>query len=94
MEEKKPIEIEMFYTFTCPNCRILKHRLDKVLPQFGNRFELIRSHANSPMGMIRTMKLGIHAVPALMIDKKVVFRKVPTKEELTQKLNSYLSFNL
>jgi len=35
------------------------------------------------------MKLGIHAVPALLIDNKVVFRSVPTKEELIQKLNSY-----
>jgi predicted DsbA family dithiol-disulfide isomerase len=89
MEENKPITIEMFYTLTCPNCKIMKRRLDEVLPKFGNRFELKRSHASSPMGMIKTMKHGIHAVPALMIDKKVVFRSVPTTEELTQKLNSY-----
>ena len=89
MEENKPIIIEMFYSFTCPNCNLMKRRLEEVLPQYGNKFELKRSHASSPMGLIKTMKYGIHAVPALMIDKEVVFRSVPTKEELTQKLNSY-----
>jgi hypothetical protein len=41
------------------------------------------------MGMIRTLKLGIHAVPALLINNRLVFRSVPTKEELINKLNSY-----
>jgi len=89
MEEKKPVIIEMFYTLTCPNCRILKHMLNEVLPRFGNRFELKKSLASSPIGMIRTMRLGIHAVPALLIDKEIVFRYVPTKEELINKLSSY-----
>jgi predicted DsbA family dithiol-disulfide isomerase len=89
MEESKPIEIEMFYTLTCPNCKILKRQLDEVLPQFGKKFEFKKSNASMPVGMIKTMKLGIHAVPALLINKKVVFRNVPTKEELINKLNSY-----
>ena len=89
MEEKKPIPIEMFYTFTCPNCRIMKRMLDEVLPQYGDNFELKKSNASLPVGLVRSMKLGIHAVPALLIDNKVVFRSVPTKEELIQKLNSY-----
>jgi predicted DsbA family dithiol-disulfide isomerase len=89
MEENKAIPVEMFYTLTCPNCRTLKRMLDEVLPQFGNKFELKRSLANSPMGMIRTMKLGIHAVPTLLIDDKIAFRSVPTKEELIKTLNSY-----
>jgi len=89
MEEKKVVTIEMFYTLTCPNCRTLKRMLDEVLPQFGNKFEFKRSLANSPMGMIRTMKLGIHAVPTLLIDDKIAFRSVPTKEELIKTLNSY-----
>ncbi|MHC1702350.1 MAG: thioredoxin family protein [Tenuifilaceae bacterium] len=89
MEEKKVIPIEMFYTLTCPNCRTLKRMLDEVLPQFGNKFDFKRSLANSPMGMIRTMRLGIHAVPTLLIDDKIVFRSVPTKEELIKTLNNY-----
>ena len=89
MEEKNKILIEMFYTLTCPNCRILKSMLDEVLPQFENKFELKKRLASSPIGMYRTMKLGIHAVPALLIDNKIVFRNVPTKEELINKLNSY-----
>ncbi len=89
MEEKNPIVIEMFYTLTCPNCRIMKRLLDEVLPQFQDRFVLKKSMANSPIGMVRTMKLGIHAVPTLLIDKQIAFRSVPTKEELINKLSSY-----
>jgi len=89
MEEKNPIIIEMFYTNYCPNCKILKRMLDEVLPQFGDTFELRKSHASSPIGMIRTLKLGIHAVPALLIDHKVVYRNVPGKDELIKKLSSY-----
>jgi predicted DsbA family dithiol-disulfide isomerase len=89
MEEKKPIVIEMFYTLTCPNCRIMKRLLDEVLPQFEDRFVLKKSMANSPIGMVRTMKLGIHAVPTLLIDKQIVFKSVPTKQELIDKLSSY-----
>jgi predicted DsbA family dithiol-disulfide isomerase len=89
MNEKSPIVIEMFYTLTCPNCRIMKRLLDEVLPQFQDRFVLKKSMANSPIGMVRTMKLGIHAVPTLLIDKQIVFKSVPTKQELINKLSSY-----
>lgn len=89
MGERKPILVEMFYTLTCPNCKVLKHMLNEILPQFGDKFEFKKSLANSPMGMIRTMKLGIHAVPVLLINQEIVFRKVPTRDELLNKLNSY-----
>ncbi len=89
MDVKKPIPVEMFYTLTCPNCRTLKRMLDEVLPGYGNKFEFTRSLANSPMGMVRTMKLNIFAVPTLLINNEIVFRSVPTKEELIEKLNSY-----
>lgn len=89
MEERNPVPIEMFYTLTCPNCRMLKHMLEEILPQFGDKFELKRSLANSPIGMIRTMKLGIHAVPTILINNKIVFRNTPSREELINKLNNY-----
>ena len=89
MENQQPIIIEMFYTLTCSNCRVLKRMLKEILPQFGNKFEFRKSMANSPIGMVRTMRLGIHTVPTLMIDNKIVFKSVPTKEELIDKLNSY-----
>jgi predicted DsbA family dithiol-disulfide isomerase len=89
MEESKPILVEMFYTLTCSNCRALKHMLNEILPQFGDKFELKKSLANSPIGMVRTMKLGIHAVPVLLINHEIVFKKVPTRAELINKLNSY-----
>jgi len=89
MENQQPIIIEMFYTLTCSNCRVLKRMLKEILPQFGNKFEFRKSMANSPIGMVRTMRLGIHTVPTLLIDNKIVFKSVPTKEELIDKLNSY-----
>jgi uroporphyrinogen decarboxylase len=91
MKDKSTVPIEMFYTLICPNCKILKRMLDEVLPQYGDKFQLKRSLANSPMGMVRTMKLGIHSVPTLLIDNKITFRSVPKKEELINTLNSYIN---
>ncbi|PKP22201.1 MAG: hypothetical protein CVU05_04880 [Bacteroidetes bacterium HGW-Bacteroidetes-21] len=89
MKAQNPIVVEMFYTLTCPNCKTLKRMLDEILPQFGDRFQFKKSLANSPMGMIRTIKLGIHSVPALLIDNVVVYKSVPTKDEIVKKLSSY-----
>lgn len=79
----------MFYTLTCPNCRILKRMLNEVLPEFGDKFRLETTLANLPVGMVKTMKLGIYAVPTLLIDNKIVFREVPTKQDLINKLKTY-----
>jgi len=59
MNDKDTVTVEMFYTLTCPNCKILKRMLGEVMPQYGDKFQLKKSFANSPMGMVRTMKLGI-----------------------------------
>lgn len=91
MNNKSVVTIEMFYTLTCPNCKILKRMLDEVLPQYGDKFQLKKSLANSPMGMVRTMKLGIHSVPTLLIDNKITFRSVPQKEELINTLNRFIN---
>ena len=79
----------MYYTLTCPNCKVLSRMLDDVLPQFGRKFVLKKTNANMPVGMIKTMKLGIHAVPTLLVDQKIVFRSVPTRKELINSLSSY-----
>ena len=89
MDKKAPITIEMFYTLTCPNCRILKRMLKEVLPDFGDKFKVETTLANLPVGMIRTMKLGIYTVPTLLIDHKIVFREVPSKQVLIDKLKTY-----
>jgi predicted DsbA family dithiol-disulfide isomerase len=89
MEKKEPVKIEMFYTLTCPNCRVMKRMLQEVLPQFGEKFKLETTMANLPVGMIRSMKLGIHAVPTLLIDNKIVYREVPSKQDLVNKLKMY-----
>ena len=91
MDNERTVTIEMFYTLTCPNCKILKRMLDDVLPQYGDKFQFKRSLANSPMGMVRTMKLGIHSVPTLLIDNKITFRSVPQKEELINTLNRFIN---
>jgi len=91
MNNKSLVTIEMFYTLTCPNCKILKRMLDEVLPQYVDKFQFKKSLANSPMGMVRTMKLGIHSVPTLLIDNKIAFRSVPQKEELINTLNSFIN---
>lgn len=64
--------------------------LKDVLPEFGDRFELKTTLANGPIGMVRTLKLGIHAVPTLLINNEIVFRSVPAKQELINKLKTYL----
>ena len=86
---KEPIKIELFYTMTCPNCKIMKRLVNDVLLAYGNKFEIKQTLANMPLGMVRTMKLGIHSVPTLLINNEIVFRSVPTKQELINKLNTY-----
>lgn len=89
MSNEDPIVIEMFYTLTCPNCRTLKRMLQEVLPEFGDKFKFETTLANLPVGMVRTMKLGIFAVPTLLINNEIVFREVPTKQDLINKLKMY-----
>jgi predicted DsbA family dithiol-disulfide isomerase len=89
MDKRTPLIIEMFYTLTCPNCKILQRMLDEILPTFGDKFVLKKTMANAPLGMIRTIKLGIHSVPALLINNEIAFKQVPAKQELITKLNNY-----
>ncbi len=89
MEKPTQLTIEMFYTLTCPNCKVLQRMLNEILPDYRDKFVVKRTMANAPLGMIKTMKLGIHTVPALLINNEIVFKQVPTKQELINKLNSY-----
>ena len=89
MGKRAPVTIEMFYTLTCPNCKILQRMLDEILPTFGDKFILKKTMANAPLGMIRTIKLGIHSVPALLINNEIAFKQVPSKQELMNKLKIY-----
>ncbi len=79
----------MYYTLSCPNCRNLQKMLDDVLPQYPDTFKFSKTLASAPVGMIKSMRLGIHSVPALVIDKKIAFRGVPAKQELINYLNQY-----
>jgi predicted DsbA family dithiol-disulfide isomerase len=84
-----PVKIEMFYTLTCPNCKPFKRMITEVLPEFGDKFKFKTTLANAPLGMIRSMKLGIHTVPTVLIDDVIVFRELPARQELINKLNMY-----
>jgi len=89
MDKCVPVTIELFFTLTCPNCKILQRMLDETLPAFGDKFVLKKTMANTPLGMIKSMRLGIHSVPTLLINNEIAFKQVPTKQELMNKLNIY-----
>jgi len=89
MEKRKQVPIEIFYTLTCPNCKILQQMLEEILPEFGDKFVLKKTMANAPLGMIKTLKLGIHTIPTLMINNEIAFKQVPSKQELMNKLKIY-----
>jgi hypothetical protein len=88
-DKPKPVTLEMFYTLTCPNCRPFKQLLNEVLPEYGNKFEFKTTLASGPLGMIRSLKSGIHTVPTLLIDGVIVFRELPARQDLINKLNMY-----
>lgn len=91
MSKDEAIIIELYYTLTCPNCKVMERLLNDVLPQYGNRFKLKKTLANGPVGYFKTLKLGIYAVPTLLIEDKIVFKSVPSKLELTDKLNQIVN---
>jgi len=86
----KPRRVEFFYSLTCPNCKVLEKMLEDVLPLYSP-IEFRKVLVSSPAGYFRSLKLGIHSVPTLLIDGNVVLRSVPTREELVQKLNKFFS---
>ncbi len=91
MSESKPTVIEMYYTLTCPNCRTFQRMLDEVLPGFGDRFIFKKTLASGPVGYIKSLKLGIHSVPTVLVDSQIAFRNVPSRNELIEKLNHYIN---
>ncbi len=86
---KKQLTLDLYYTLMCPNCKTLITLLNEVLPGYNDKFQVKKVLASSPFGMVKTMKLGIHTVPTVVINNKVVLKAVPTKEELIQLLNQY-----
>ncbi len=68
---------------------MFKKMLEDVLPQFKGKFEFKKTLASSPIGFIKTAKLGIHSVPTVLINNEIVWREVPTKQKLINKLKMY-----
>lgn len=87
---QQPVQLEMYYSMTCPNCKILDRMLNDVLPGYGDKIKLKKILISSPSGYIKSLKLGIHSVPTLVLDGKIIFRQVPEKSALIQKLNQTL----
>lgn len=79
-------EVELFYGITCPFCRTAKTLLKKILKENLGKFTFKQTLISSPKGMIRKYKLGIYAVPAILIDGEIVFRGLPGEEELKNAL--------
>lgn len=85
--------IEMYYTLTCPNCKVLERMLKEVWPEFEADFAFKKTLASSPLNYIKTLRLGIHSVPVLLIDNDIVFRSVPERAELIETLTLYKQKN-
>ncbi|MBE0638268.1 MAG: thioredoxin family protein [Bacteroidales bacterium] len=89
MSENKSAVVEMFYTLSCPNCKVFQRMLEEVMPGYDGRITFKKTLASGPVGYIKSLKLGIHAVPTVLINNNIVFRSVPSRQELIAKLNQY-----
>jgi len=61
----------------------------KFLMEEKGSFIFTETLVNSPSGMVRSLKKGIHSVPTLLLDDKIIFRDLPTEEELFKVLKNY-----
>jgi len=80
-------DVELFYGITCPYCRTAKKLLNKIINNNPGKFRLKQTLISSPKGLVRRYKLGIHAVPTILIDGIIAFRSLPREIELKEKLN-------
>ena len=80
-------EIELYYGLLCPYCRTARGMLKKIMDEHPGKFRLKQTLISSPSGMINRYRLGIYAVPAILIDGKIVFRALPDEDELKKELN-------
>jgi predicted DsbA family dithiol-disulfide isomerase len=92
-KQMKKMKLEMYYTLTCPNCKTLERMLDDILPAYSEKIEFKKVMANSPSGYLKTLKLGIHSVPTLVLNGKIIFRYVPEKQILVEKIISEINKN-
>ncbi len=79
-------KVELIYGITCPYCRVANKMLSRIIEENPGKIVLKKTLVSTPKGMIRRYKLGIHAVPAILIDEKIVFRYLPEEEELKKEL--------
>ncbi len=80
-------EIELYYGLICPYCRTAKALIKKIIKENPEKFRLKQTLISSPAGMINRYRLGIQAVPTILIDGKIVFRGLPEEKELKRELN-------
>ncbi len=80
-------EIELFYGITCPYCRTARKLINKVIEEYPEKFKFKQTLISSPKGLIRRYKLGIYAVPAILIDGEIIFRGLPKEDVLRNYLD-------
>jgi len=80
-------EIELYYGLICPYCRTAKTLIKKLVDENPEKIRFKQTLVSSPTGMINRYKLGIHAVPTILIDGIIAFRSLPREIELKEKLN-------
>jgi len=80
-------KIELYYGMMCPYCRTARKLLKKIMDENPGKFSLKQTLISSPAGMFSRYKLGIQAVPTILINGKIVFRALPEEEELRKELN-------
>lgn len=80
-------KIELYYGLICPFCKTAKKILKKIIKENPGKFSLKQTLVSSPGGMVKSYKYGIHSVPTILIDDKIVFRALPEEEELKKELN-------
>lgn len=60
--------------------------LKEILPEFGDQITLKETLISTPSGWLKSFKLGIHSVPVLLLNDEILFKSLPTKNELHNKL--------
>ena len=80
-------EIELYYGLLCPYCKTARAAIKKIMDENPEKIKFKQTLISSPTGIINRYKIGIHSVPTILIDGKIVFRGLPEKEELKKELN-------
>jgi len=84
------IDIELFSSSACPHCQRASHRLEQLRQESG--FANIAWRSVDVVAEIdRAVALGVLSTPAIAIGGKLVFTSLPTRQQLRDAVQNYLS---